>query len=158
MKVRSLLNSSVVMVTGNAILSFVIWQIFAVDQTPSRPLPPALAGSAGVDPTPPLFSRIPRRSDSASTRLFGLPVENASVASSGEPARPREIALRLVGIILVEETGRERVALIEFGEPARVLRLRAGAELNPTGWRVQNISQSSIELTRGQERRLLKLD
>lgn len=151
--------SGAMLVAGNAILSLVLWQILTVDPiVQGSTLPASELPATGNSPAP-TFNRVARRSDPAAARLFGLPpAEVPKLARPLEAAQSEEAALRLVGVIMDEGADGEQIALVEYGMPAHIARLRTGARLDPSGWRVERISSSSVEMVRGDGRLTLKLD
>ena len=151
--------TTVMLVTANAIVSLTLWK--AVTAAPVPPIPDFPNSVIVVTPkiVAATFQKVSRRGDPVAVRLFGSPPTSLlEVVKSMNDTQANEAALRLAGVILSEGTTDERIALIEYGEPPHIARVRTGAELNPSGWRVVRITPSAVELIRRSERRILKLD
>jgi len=147
------------LIVADTVAFLLLWRAVTAEPVLIPPPPhktiPAIANTA-----PPPFKSVSRRADPTTARLFAPPsVTHANDAAPSETLVPLlEPALRLVGVILDETPDSERIALVEYGQPARIARLRTGVQPNPTGWHVDVISKDMIELSRGTERRVLKLD
>ncbi|MCP1545766.1 type II secretion system protein N [Methylorubrum extorquens] len=149
----------VVLIVANALASVAVWRSARVDLSPVIQTSPPAAPATSSDAVQPSFKRSVRLGDPAAARLFGTPTGTPKATEAVEPdVRSLETAMRLVGVMFMNETDKEPIALIEHGTPAKVTRLRAGVLLNPSGWRVERVMPSAVELVRGDYHVVLKLD
>lgn len=105
---------------------------------------------------------VPRRPDMSGdvervAALFDRPArpERPLAAATASPAVPPVVnsPLRLIGLI---DVASDRIALIQAGKPAQVIRVREGDRLE--GWAVAAIRPRSVQLMNGEAQLILELD
>lgn len=143
---------------ANAVACLGLWRVTTADPPDyaQGPILPMIAATTSW--VMPAFERPVRQGNPAAARLFGSALERAPDEKPPGPTPLPEPTLRLVGIIVVDAGDGERVALLEQSPSGRVTRQRIGSELTALGWRVDRISSSSVDLSRGTQRLSLKLD
>ena len=105
---------------------------------------------------------VPRRPDMSGNvervaALFDRPArsERLPATATASPPVPPVVnsPLRLIGLI---EVASDRMALIQAGKPAQVIRVREGDRLE--GWAVAEIRPRSVQLMNGEAQLILELD